>query len=314
MKKKRLFFLVMVIALVSSLFFSCDAINEAIDSTFMKVETVEPADLANFTGDSPAAGSDDDIMYGFGEALGLLTYATPISRALGDDYTELVKVLDAVVPGLAEAADARTVSASITASITDESITSDYEAGDYSDPGDITITTAEVSAKSEVNSMTNPTESTAEFDLDIEVTATDIIDYDQDPVTYEYTVVDRQIEEATINVKAKGNATAVLETQTMEGYTLTIPTSVDFYLACDASLGVSFSSDEGYSGKYVVNFNYVAAAVLTEADYEAIASGDTSILGEDFTLEVELYNNSGTLVDSVDVMEWLEENMAGSTI
>ena len=306
MKVQKMILSLIVAASLCFIFFSCDAINGAVDSVFLKADEVKSTDLDDFTGTTPSVGDDAAIIGGFMGALTMFENAAPLSRSIGEeDYTVLMRILDTVVPGLETAGDARTVTASVTAAVADETIASDYESGDYFDRGTINITTAQVTASEELDSMTDPSTATAKANIDLEVSAADVIQYEYDYSTYQLEAVER-IEEATLNIMANADATAAL--RTVEGVIET--TGVSFYLACDASLGFSYSNEvDGTSGKYVVNVNYIAYGDLTADDIAEIQTGDTDSLdqlGDGLDVIVELYDNNDNLVDSVDLLAYLE--------
>ncbi len=295
MKTKNLV-LVLIIVLLSTAFFGCDAINAALDGAFLKATEVKAGDLASYTGTAiSSSSSDDDVLMGFLGGMQMLSNVDPMSRALGSDYADLMYVLDLAVPGFAESRSvaSRAGSVSYTASITDESIEGDFDITDYytygDDPGDITVTKAEVTAQADVDSLDpeKMEDVSAKVEADLELIFTDIIEYDtwtgtqwEDPIV--------KINEMRINANAKLEAEATIGS---EGY----PESVDFYVGMDLSIGFSLSAD-GYSGKYIVNLNYVDSGTVTEDD---VMDGDVTGTAEDISVTIEVYNNSGTLIKSV---------------
>ncbi len=291
MKTKNLV-LVLIIVLLSTAFFGCDAINAALDGAFLKATQVDVDTLPTFSGDTPT--SDDEVMMGFGEGMSLIMNAMPMSRVLGDDYEPVMKVMDLIVPGLAEsrAASSRAGSANYTVSVTDETLESDYETGDYRDDGDLTIVKAEISAQADTDSVLDPTaisEVSAKVEGELELVIENIIDYDYNDVTYAYDIVYSKINECQLNAKGSIEADATIGS---DGY----PEEVNAYVAIDISLGFSLSSDDAPAGKYLFNFNYVDSATVTESD---VTGGDVTGDGEDFVITIEVYGNSGSLVRSV---------------
>ena len=298
--------MVISILLASIFLFSCELVNGIIDSVLINADEVESRKLDDFTGNTPAAGDDEAIVDGFVDGLDLIYYVNPLSRALDDDYEKLMVILMSVIPGFADAEVASTVYESVSVDISGETIASDYQVGDSRDPGTVTITKIDIEAEEETDSISNPTSSAAEINLDIEIANSDIIRYVPD---FETGIVSdsERIEEAALNMVLKANATADLSTKDGE----TVASSVDLYFGCGASLGFSYSNEaDETSGKYIVNVNFIGSGNLYESDFDELEEGDLSSLEDLFNglnVIIQLYDNDNKLVDEVDLIEYYED-------
>ena len=301
MKTKKIVLILLVLAVTITMM-GCDAISGAFDSAFLKTTEVKSADLDDFSGTVPS--TDDEVMSGFGSGMSAFMNAMPMARTLGDDYAPVMKVLELTVPGLAESrtVESRMASASVNASISDETVDSDYTTGDSFDRGDLTIGVAKVSADAEVDSIEKPTKAEAKLDAEVEITMKDIVDYEYNYSTSAYDIVDKKINTMKFNARAKANASSTFGT---DGY----PDSLDFYAAADVSIGFSLSDPDGPSGKYIFNFNYVQSGTVTESD---ITSGEYTGDAESVTITIEVYNNDGSLARSVTYTQQELMNMSSA--
>ena len=281
----------MAILIFSIVFTGCDAINETFDSVFLTTPEVKAADLATYTGD--VVTSEDDVMQGFGMVMGAMSDLNPAARILGDDYDEVMRLLDYSAPVIAlvlgaDESSSRTATVGANASISDETVTLDNGVK-------ITVNEFTVTGNAESDSIYEPTEVQSDITAKAELEFQDLDVFEYDYVLYEDVLV-ATVEDLIFNLNAKANATTALDSSRA-------PTSVDYYAALDLSFGFSLSCidpDASYAGKYVVNFNYVQSDVLTASEME---NGDIFPADYVFSVTITVYSNTGSVLETVTLTE-----------
>jgi hypothetical protein len=78
------------------------------------------------------------------------------------------------------------------------------------------------------------------------------------------------------------------------------PTSVEYNIAADAKVGFSISNSEvgGFSGKFIIEMNYIDSGSLSESELADPATGISSI---EFTITIKVYDNNNDLVDTYEL-------------
>ena len=280
MKKKNVVFLIVVLIIVAAIS-GC----ELIDSILINAPDVKVADLDDYSGEAVGSpqnqASEIDVKNGFEYAMSLIDNQAIPSRVLGDNYNEVVDVLDKSMPIAAriietEPVESRSYTVGVNASIKDEV----YSENDI----DITVNNISFSADVEMDEIDEPTTMAVEFDADADVEIGQMsgeVSIDEEPY-----YLDVIVENTKFNAIAKGSSNVDLDEYGD-------PESIQYDVVLDLSLGFSLTCD-GYSGKYTVSLHYDQAATLSEDDLE----NDVFTSEENLNVDVFVFNNDGDMIGS----------------
>lgn len=282
MKTKRLV-IVLVIALISAMFFGCDAINAVIDTAFLDAPDVRVADLDDFSG-TEVSDETDSIKAGFEFAIEVLGNSAVVARLMGDDYPEFVQAVRYASPELSmfinDGAASKSATASASVSIADEEVSFDGL--------NAQVDELSVSAKVDIDDLVNTEKIEAEFDVKAKIDLLDAIsDYvydDQSNLVYV------EIADMLLNFSGKGNGTAT-------DFVYDQPTLISYYTGFDLSLGFTLDATD-YSGKYEVNLKYVNSAEVDTDDVDPSFTGEESV-----TITVYVYDNNDDLIGEASYTE-----------
>jgi hypothetical protein len=150
--------------------------------------------------------------------------------------------------------------------------------------GTATIEKCKADLTATLTASTPPFDADGEAEVDLVVTASDLKSSAASTVT---------VNTAKVGAKAKG-------TVSMSIGSTGAPTSVEYNIAADAKIGFSISNSEvgGFSGKFIIEMNYIDSGSLSGSELTDAQTGISSI---EFTVKIKVYNNDNELVHEYEL-------------
>ncbi|MCX7039240.1 MAG: hypothetical protein NT005_08950 [Spirochaetes bacterium] len=269
------------------------------DMLFYKAPGVSAKDLASYSGTLPTTRDQTLMTIGYG---GLVTMefvgahvasssawegAFPSQAMSGFNAIPSIRLLAPFISKM------KAKSISLTQTITGDSLDKEFHLDIENESvnvaaqggtGTATIEKCKADLTATLTASTAPFDADGEGELDAVVTASNLKPSSGSTLT---------VNTAKIGAKAKG-------TTSMSFGSTGGPTSVEYNITADAKVGFSISnSAEGeFSGKFIIEMNYIDSGSLSESELADPATGISSI---EFTITIKVYDNNNDLVDTYEL-------------
>ncbi len=270
------------------------------DMLFYKAPGVSAKDLASYTGNLPTTRDDTLMTIGIGGMVTMMMAgehvgsssawagAFPPSAMSAFDAIPTIKLL---APFLSKV-KAKSITVSQTgfnSDVLDKEFHVDIqdEAADVAGmggSGTLTIDKAKIDLTATMSASTVPFDAEGNGEADVLITASGLKGSPTDTVT---------VNTAQVGAKAKGNVS-------MSFGSTGGPTSVEYKITADAKAGFSISDTDplGFSGKFIIEMNYIDSGSLSEAQLTDPATGISNIK---FTITIKVYDNNNDLVNTYEL-------------
>jgi hypothetical protein len=278
------------------------------DMLFYKAPGVSAKDLASYTGTLPTTRDQTLMAIGYGGGVTMMMVGGHVgtSSAWQGAFPPLVTSAFSAIPSMRLIAPfiskVKAKSIIVTQSgMNDGSLSKEFHLDIENEPvnlvaqgavGTATIDKCKADLTASVTAAKPPFSGEGEGELDALITASSLKESPTALVT---------VNTAKVGVKAKGTMSFDAD-GTIGG-----PTSLKYNVAADAKAGFSISDTSvgGYSGKFIIEANYIDSGSFTKAELTdptgAYFSPTTAINNIEFTITIKVYDNNNDLVDTYEL-------------